>query len=60
MKYSADHTEGFELDSVGNGEPLMVLGREYAKIGSMALKEGLGKAVLFTPVSSVTRIVAGI
>lgn len=60
MKYFVDHTEGFELDSVGNGEPLMVLGREYATIGSMAQKEGLGKAVLFTPVSSVTRTVAGI
>ena len=60
MKCFVHHIEGFELDSVGNGEPLMVLGREYAMIRSMSQKAGLRKAVLFIPVSSVTRTVAGI
>lgn len=60
MKCFVHHIEGFELDSVGNEEPLMVLDREYATIRSMTQKAGLGKAVLFTLVSSVTRTVAGI
>lgn len=60
MKCFVHHIEGFELDSVGNGEPSMVLGREYATIRSMIQKAGLRTAVLFIPVSSVTRTVAGI
>ena len=60
MKCFVHHIEGFELDSVSHEEPLMVLGREYAAIRSMIQKAGLGKAVLFTLVSSVTRTVAGI
>ena len=44
MKCFVHHIDGFELDSVGNGEPSMVLGREYATIRSMIQKAGLRTA----------------